>query len=1134
MNKLIQIILRPSFGAAFITQFLGAFNDNIFRASMAAFVMYQITSISEGQKAIIASVAVGLFMLPFFLFSSAAGELADKYRKDLIIKIVKFLEIFVALFAILGFYLQSPYFLLAVLFLMGTHSTFFGPVKYSILPDLLKEDELIAGNGLFEAGTYTAILLGTILGGILTKGADNILAKISAWILGVALCGFAASLFVPKVQSVSPDIKINKNIFASTWKNMKFIRRRHDIFLCVLGISWFWLLGALMVSQMPALAKTVIGGDETVFTFVLTLFSCGIGLGSIVCQFLLKGKITSKFVPVSALIMTLFLADLSLASGGWTAADVVNYKEFISVWRGQRITLDLFLFAFFGGIYIVPLNTMLQVFAGEKMRSRIIATGNIINSLFMVAGSIVCAGLLAAGLKIPSIFAVIAFFNFFVAVYICGLLPEHTVRNFAKFILERFYEIKVKGFENFENTKINTVIIANHTSFLDAVLLWIYLEGRVHFAIDTYVARKWWIKPVLHLVKYFPIDPTSPMAVKSIIDSVQTGHKVVIFPEGRITMTGGLMKIYPGPAMIADKSNADILPIYIEGSQYSLFSRFGHKFKTRPDSAVTINIMPPTRLDIARELKSSVRRAAASRALYDIMCKMKYESANIEQTIFDSVLDAYYLAGRNKKIIDDLNRKPLSFGMFLAAVFTLGGSFKKGTEFGEYVGFMLPNATASAAAFFALTSRGRVPCMLNFSSGVKNILSCCKAAKINKIFTSRDFVTRGGLEEIISAISSAGIEVKYLEDYKKQISFADKIAGWLMSFTPRRAYKIIRGEVNSANPVAVLFTSGSEGVPKGVALSHQNIQANCVQLSSIADFGLLDSFFNAMPVFHSFGLTGGMLLPLTKGIKVFMYPSPLHYRIIPELVYDRNCTVMFGTDTFLGGYAKVAHPYDFYSVRFIVAGAEKLKEETYRAYTDTFGVRVLEGYGATETAPALSLNTPMFFRRGSVGRFLPGIEYKLQEVPGITDGKRLFVKGKNIMLGYLKEDKPGVLQPLEDGWYDTGDIVDIDADGFIFIKGRAKRFAKIAGEMVSLAAVEETANKIWPEGTAAINIPDDKKGEQIILFTARQNAGQKELAQAFREQGLSELWIPKEVRVLSELPLTGTGKTDYMKLKELI
>jgi acyl-[acyl-carrier-protein]-phospholipid O-acyltransferase/long-chain-fatty-acid--[acyl-carrier-protein] ligase len=383
-------------------------------------------------------------------------------------------------------------------------------------------------------------------------------------------------------------------------------------------------------------------------------------------------------------------------------------------------------------------------------------------------------------------------------------------------------------------------------------------------------------------------------------------------------------------------------------------------------------------------------------------------------------------------------------------------------------------------------------------------------------------------------MAAAGIKMIYLEDIKKQISLKDKIIALIASYFPRRYYKDVRGNVSSKDPSVVLFTSGSEGTPKGVVLSHENIQANRYQLQSVLDFGLTDSVFNAMPIFHSFGLTGGLMLPLLSGIKVFLYPSPLHYRIVPELIYDRNATVIFGTDTFLSGYAKTAHPYDFYSVRIAVAGAEKLKEETYRTFTDTFGVRVLEGYGATETAPAISINTPMYFRRGTVGRLLPGIEVKLEEVLGTDGGKRLFVKGKNIMLGYLKEDNPGVIQEPQDGWYDTGDIVDIDEDGFVYIKGRAKRFSKIAGEMISLSAVETAVSKLWPqEMHAVIAILDEKKGEQLVLFTTHKAAAFNEILTSFKEQGLSELSVPKNIKVLDEIPLMGTGKTDYVKLSQM-
>lgn len=1132
MLSLLKTFFNRSFLALFCTQYLGAFNDNFFRTAMATFITYKVTEMSAQSKSVIVSLAVALFMLPFFLFSAVAGELADKFRKDILIKATKVLEVVIVLLAGLGFLTVNVPLLLGVLFLMGTQSAFFGPVKYSILPDILGEKQLIAGNGLIEAGTYGSILQGTIFGGIIIAANEYWLPGI---ILGVAVLGLTASLFIPAQKPANANLKVDKNFLRSTWKNMTFAKQNHNIFLCILGISWFWMLGTALIAQMPSLAHDILNGTPGLFTFLLTLFSCGIGLGSLLCQFLVKGEITSKYVPISALLMTVFLADLACATSGYVPSlSPVDYKAFLLTFAGKRITFDLLGFAVCGGLYVVPLNAMLQFLADEDTRSRVIATNNIINSLFMVLGSGFCALLLAMHFTIPGVFGVIAFLNALAAIYICGLLPHHIIRMIMTRVLNWVYGVKVTGIEHWKNLKGNALIIANHTSFLDAALLWVYLPGDLHFAIDTYVSQKWWVKPFLHLIKYFPIDPTNPMAVKSIIEEVKSGKRVVIFPEGRITTTGGLMKIYPGPAMIADKSNAQLLPVYLEGSQYSIFSRFGTQLKTRPQSKISITIQAPKTLKIDENIKGKARRLAASRGLYDIMVNMKYEAGHAQETLFDSLLDAYELVGRKKRIIGDASRKWLSFGQFLTAVFVLGKQIAKRQKKGKMAGFLLPNMTASVVAFFGMRAFSITPCMLNFSTGVKNMIACCKAAKITTVFTSKTFLEQGGLLETAAALKEAGLTLVYLEDLKKEITVWDKAVGLLASYFQRRYYKCVRGKVTSKDPAVVLFTSGSEGTPKGVVLSHENLQANLLQVRSVLDFGIKDRVFNAMPIFHSFGLTGGTLLPLLSGVTVFFYPSPLHYRIVPELIYDTNATLIFGTDTFFNGYAKMAHPYDFYSVRLAVVGAEKLKEETIRKYYDQFGLRIMEGYGATETAPVMAVNTPMYFKRGSVGRFMPGIEYKLEQIPGVENGGKLLVKGANIMAGYLRDSNPGVLEPPQDGWYDTGDIVRVDEDGFVFILGRAKRFAKIAGEMISLTAVETEVSALWPgQMHAVVNVPDEKKGEQLVLFTTQKDAQRSDLLTAFKEKGLSELAVPKTICPMDEIPLMGTGKVDYVKLKEM-
>jgi acyl-[acyl-carrier-protein]-phospholipid O-acyltransferase/long-chain-fatty-acid--[acyl-carrier-protein] ligase len=424
-------------------------------------------------------------------------------------------------------------------------------------------------------------------------------------------------------------------------------------------------------------------------------------------------------------------------------------------------------------------------------------------------------------------------------------------------------------------------------------------------------------------------------------------------------------------------------------------------------------------------------------------------------------------------------------------------------------------------------SGGRVPAMINFTAGATNILAACRATEIDTIITSRAFVEKGHLENLIAQLQTA-LRIVYLEDIRPTITFADKLRGALNWKKPLVARK-------PDDWAVILFTSGTEGLPKGVVLSHRNMLANVAQAAARIDFGREDKLFNALPIFHSFGLTAGTVLPLVSGVSVYLYPSPLHYRTVPELVYGVCATVLFGTDTFLNGYARMANAYDFYSIRYILSGAEPVRESTRTTYLEKFGKRVLEGYGVTETSPVLALNTPMFNKFGTVGRLLPGMTAKLEKVEGVDEGGRLYVKGPNVMLGYLRADRPGVLEPPPEGWHDTGDIVTIDDQGFIAIKGRAKRFAKVGGEMVSLAAVEMLAAELWPDNiTAVASVPDPRKGERLVMVTDKHGATRSDFQAYARSKHASELMLPSEIIILDKLPMLGSGKVDQMAVTKFV
>jgi acyl-[acyl-carrier-protein]-phospholipid O-acyltransferase / long-chain-fatty-acid--[acyl-carrier-protein] ligase len=1114
------------FAPLFWCQFFSAFNDNFVRNMLAMLILFRFGGGDSSAKILIASMA---FVLPAIPLSALGGEIADSHDKALVARRLKLAEIGVQMIAAAGFVFSSLTLLYVALFGLGCVAALFGPIKYGILPDHLRREELVSANALVEGATFAAIICGLIAGGFAAaEGRSS--GSVVTQLMVVALACYGSARFIPPTGVGAPGLKVHMNVIASTWRIINEARADGRTWVAALATSWFWTVGIVTLSLVPVIIKSRIGGGIDVEIAINLIFAIGIAAGSLGAATLSRGRIELAPAPFLLIVMAGLAIDIGLATNELAPASrEVPVGEFFTSLFGLRVAFELFLFSAAGGLFVVPIFAAIQAWAGEERRARVVGAVNALSYLMMVAGSVATMVLLQAlGLTEPMALVVLGLANIPAAAYLFLRLPANLLAFFLRLLWGALFRLEVKGIEHLPRPGECAIIAVNHVSFLDAPILLSLMEKPPLFAIDHGLARRWWIRPFLKLAGVSPADPSRPLTARALVKQARTGRALAVFPEGRVALAGPVIHDYESAALMIVKSGAPVTPVRLVGPERTFLSRLDPQWVGRGlFPKVTVTILPPRRLATRAGLRGRALRRAAGAALCGMMSDLVFETTDIRRTLHAAFEDEARKRSLSRVAVEDSLAGGLTLRMFRIGVGVLARKIVEISSPGEVVGLVLANANGSAVTFMALQAAGRVPAMLNFTAGPQNLVAACHTARITLVLTSRSFVEKAELGKTVEAISEVA-RIVWLEDVRESASRADKLRAAL---TAGRSF----ATPDPDDPAVVLFTSGTEGVPKGVVLSHANLLANVAQIDALFDLRLTDVFFNPLPIFHAFGLSAGMLLGLMTSMKVYLYPTPLHYRQIPELIDKVGATVLVGTDTFLSAYARNADAYGFRTLRYVIAGAEPLKAETRRIYMEKFGLRLLEGYGVTEASPVVAVNTAAFNRNGTVGKLLPFVEARLEPVPGIDEGGRLVVRGPNVMIGYLRADNPGELEPPPGGWYDTGDIVAIDADGFVWIKGRAKRFAKIAGELVSLGAIEDLVSGLWPDDlVATVSAPDPKRGERVILATTHAGATKIEVQTWLKIKGASALMAPDSVVVLNAIPQLGSGKTDYVALARLL
>ena len=1119
-NSFKDLLKNAGFHAFLWTQFLGAFNDNVYKILVSMRAVH-VAANSGGDSSKYLSLATAVFVIPFLAFSGYSGHLADVVSKRTVLISVKVFEIFVMALGLAVFFSSRIDLMLLVLFLMALHSTIFSPAKYGIVPEMLPDKDLSRANGLLEMSTFVAIVLGTSIGSLMFAGWKNEPWKMGVVTLVVAVAGFLTSLKITRVPPSGATAPFQKNPFAEVWIGTRRLLKERPLTLTVLGISYFWFLGQLFQLDLFLFGKDVLKQNDLRIGLLVTALAVGIGVGSMLAGRLSGNKVELGLVPLGAVLMGVFCIALYASRGSYTLAVIM-----------------LSLLGVSGGLFIVPLNAYLQQRSDHREKGRIIATNNFYNTIGLLLAAGALTGLhdklhLSAD-KLMLIFGILTLIS---AIYIVSVVPEFLVRFILWMATHTLFKIRIVGQDNVP-FRGPALLVANHMSHIDGFLINACIQRFIRFM----VWKPFYEMPVLNwffkLAKAIPVGTSGPRDIVASIRAARAelaaGHMVCIFAEGAISRTGNLLPFHRGLEKIVDGMDVPVIPVHLDRLWGSIFSfergKFLWKWPKRVPYPVTVSFgTPMPASSSAHAVRQAIQELASDAAAYS-------RSAN-------DLLDLRFVRTAKKSwrrfAMADSSGRELNYGRALTGSLLVKGWLRKNRQPEEMIGLLLPSSVGGALANAGIMLAGKVAVNLNFTAGREFIASAVEQCGIRTILTSKVFLAKAKLEAMDGMV--------YLEDVLGGISSFEKTRTLIAARMLPARLLAGRGKRTPDSLATVIFSSGSSGVPKGVMLSHHNILANIQAMAQVFWINDSDVVVGVLPFFHSFGFTVTIWLPLVTGCGAAYHSNPTEAAKIGELVAKYRGTLLVSTPTFYAGYTRKCTVEQFSSLRFVLVGAEKLRESIAKAFHEKFGLELLEGYGCTEMSPVVAVNGPNFEagkdtqlgnKPGTVGHPLPGIAVKIvnpatmEPLDPNTEGLVL-VKGPNRMIGYLNQVER-TAEAVRDGWYVTGDIGALDDEGFLRITDRLARFSKIAGEMVPHLKVEEAIYAIIGEHACAVTgIPDDQRGERLVALYTRPDLTPAELWRHLSETDLPKLWLPKRENIyqVDALPTLGTGKLDLVGVK---